>query len=99
MENKIKKEKFKKALEENRVVVSGTKYNKNGWVGFRVFIQENSKLTEVDVECSYKSKKRLGYECSAWGTNRILEVILSIGAALGLEFHDIKQQWNFISES
>lgn len=88
---------YKKALEENRIVVSGVKFTSNGWTGFRVFEIKNNKLNEIDVNCDYKSKKDRGYSCSAYGTNRILEIILSIGYKLGLEFSEIKQNWNCIS--
>jgi hypothetical protein len=94
----ITKEQYKKALEEYRILVSGTKYTRNGWTGFRVFEIRENKLIEINLDCSYKSKKDWGYSCSAWGTNRILEIILAIGYKLGLEFNEIKQNWAWVSE-
>lgn len=94
----ITKEQYKKALEENRIVVSGTKYTSNGWTGFRVFEIKGNKLNEILIDCDYKSKKDWGYSCSGFGTNRILEIIIAIGYKLGLEFNEIKQNWQWVSE-
>ena len=50
----------------------------------------------VVTESAYYNDKDTNYKCVAWGTDRRLEIILSIGYALGLEFDEIKQNYKWV---
>ena len=100
MENTTTAKRYAKALQERRVVIVGTKFTRNGWTQFRVFIipkglkDGSEALCDVIVpEASYYNGRTRSYNCSAWGTDRRLEVILSIGYALGLSFSDMSQRY------
>lgn len=102
MERTVTKQEFKRALEDRKVLIVGTKYTTNGWTEFRVYIIEKSKagltpFKQVLVEdAPYFNKKNWSYKCVAWGTDRRLEVILGIGYTLGLKFHEIRQTYEWL---
>ena len=87
----ITKEEYQKATQQRRIVFAGRKYTKDGWTHFMPYIvplhgnEDGTELKLVIVEeSSYWNKKTHDYQCNAWGSNRVLEVFLSIGYALGL---------------
>lgn len=86
------KEEYKKALEERRIFVVGSKYTRNGWTEFRVYEIKDNKIETVWVHSPYQNKKTGTYKCTAWGTSRVLEITLSIGYALGLKFDEMRPQ-------
>lgn len=97
------KTKFKRALERGDLLIVGTNCTRNGWTKFRVFIPEKRTnrpgfvLVPVQVpEAAYWSERLYSYKCTAWGTDRRLEVILKIGYALGLSFDEIKQNYKWV---
>jgi len=93
MERNITSDEYKKTHQERRIFVAGAKYTKIGWTGFRVYILKDNTLKEVIVKDSpYWNQKDFMYKCGAIGTNRVLEITLSIGYALGLKFEDINPQ-------
>lgn len=89
----ITKEAYKKAIEERRIFIVGTKYTRNGWTEFDVYeIRDNQLLRIVRPEAGYYNKKNYNYKCTAWGTSRALEIFLAIGHDLGLTFEEMKPQ-------
>ena len=94
----ITKTKFKNALKSGRVYMTSAIQTKNGITGYNVYVKEakGSQMLMLCGHSSYWSDKKRCYHCTAWGTSRPLEIILSIGYELGLKFHDIKQNWNFM---
>jgi dissimilatory sulfite reductase (desulfoviridin) alpha/beta subunit len=94
------KKQYQKALEEGRIIIVGCKYSaKNGWVGFKVYeIYKNELVPIIEKEASYWNEKNGIYKCGAWGTDRRLEVILSIGYTLGLKFNEIKQNYKWLQD-
>lgn len=91
----ITKQQYKKALENRKIDIVGIKCTRNGWTEFRVYRQTPHGHEEVRVETSpYWSKTKQAYWCTAWGTSRTLEIILSIGYELGLDFSEIRQRYN-----
>lgn len=93
------KNQYKKALEQRKIFVVGVQFTSNGWTGFKVYWNKKvAIMIPVIVEESpYWSATKGFYKCNAWGIDRTLEVILSIGYELGLEFNDIKQRHEFLS--
>jgi hypothetical protein len=87
--------KFKRAIKSGKINVVGVKQTSNGWTGFRLFMQDGTQICIQDSP--YYSKTKGYYHCTAWGTDRRLEVVLSVGYALGLGFHDISQQYRWLS--
>jgi hypothetical protein len=91
----ITKDDFKKALDEKRVIITGALLTRNGWTGYNVYIINqpggNFPFTMLSGMSPYWSEKKRFYHIVAWGTNRTLEIILSIGENLGLSFGEIKQ--------
>lgn len=99
-ENKIvgiNKEEFIKAMEEKRVFVTGAIYTKNGWTGFRVFYVAKEPPFIREITGGSLWRKMRGTWChyvgALWGSSRVLEVILSVGRDLGLEFKEITQNY------
>lgn len=91
----ITKTQYKWALEARKIYIIGTKFTRNGWTEFKVYRLAHNQLEPVIVEKSpYWSKTAYAYKCTAWGTSRVLEIILSIGYTLGLEFNEIHQRYN-----
>lgn len=90
MADNITAEEYKKALEERRVVLVGT--NDRGTY-YDLYIIKNNELIPVRGIGSYWSKEKNCYWVTAQGTSRPLEIILSVGYALGLSFRDIKQRY------
>lgn len=91
------KEQYKQALEDGRILIVGTRFTKNGWVEFKAYEIVDNKLCPIMIEKSaYWNKNNYNYRCLAWGTDRRLEIILSIGYNLGLTFHEIKQNYRWI---
>lgn len=92
------KQQYKKALQERRIMIVGTKMTRNGWTEFDVYEllkrpnKYGSRMERVEVDCAY-SMENGGYKCVAWGTSRTLEIILSIGYKLGLDFNEIRQNY------
>ncbi len=95
------KEDYKKALEEGRIYIVGTKFTRNGWTHFDVYECKNYGDTvgmeRITVPSAYWRESTGDYACSAWGTSRTLEIILAIGYKLGLYFHDIKQNYRTLN--
>lgn len=88
--------KYRQALRTGKINVVGVSSTRNGWVGFRLFTQDDS--TQIVVKQSaYWSKSKGFYHCVAWGTDRRLEVVLSVGYTLGLQFNEISQQYRWLS--
>lgn len=82
-------------LPDNKIIITGNTYTRNGWTGFNVYLYDSTnpnwwrcRLIEL---CPYWNKSRGEYKSNAWGTDRTLEVYLSIGYSLGLNFQEIKQ--------
>ena len=95
----ITKTKFKNALESGRVYLSTEIQNsRNGITGYNVYVRDakTGVMSKITGHSPYWSEKKWCYHCVAWGTSRPLEIILSIGYELGLDFHDIKQRWNYL---
>ena len=90
----ITKEAYKKAIDERRIVVTGARHTSaNGWTAFRVYeVRDNKLYPIVCTESPYWSEKYRYYRCTAWGTNRVLEIFLSIGYVLKLNFHEMSPQ-------
>ncbi len=88
---------FKKALEKYQIFVVGVQWTKNGWTGFRVYHNNGGAMLQITEKCQYWNEKKGFYQCRAWGTDRTLEIILSIGYALGLKFDEIRQSHRFLS--
>ena len=87
------KAEFLSAVKEGRIVAVGTHWTRNGWTGFRFFELRDNSLMQLFVEnASYYSKTQHLYRCTAWGTNRVLEVFLAIGYALGCDFNEMHPQ-------
>ena len=99
----ITKNQFKKALEKGNVYVVPSKYTRNGWTEYRIYRMAHNKvigktdLLPVIVSDSQYHKEGNIYKCVAWGTNRVLEIILSIGEVLGLSFHEIAQNYQMLN--
>lgn len=91
----ITKTQYKNALKTGRILIIGTKYTTNGWTSFRVFLIKDNNLIPIQVKAPYWNEKDWCYKCTAWGTDRRLEIILSIGYELGLKFHEIRQNYHW----
>lgn len=88
--------KYRHALKTGKLNVVGVSCTRNGWVGFRLFTADDN--TQIVIKpATYWSNSKGFYHCVAWGTDRRLEVVLSVGYALGLSFHDISQQYRWLS--
>lgn len=94
--NNITKGEYKKALEAGKIYITGSKYTSNGWTQFKVWRLFKNKLIPIWVNCPYANEKNWDYRCVAFGTNRQLEIILSIGYELGLEFNEITQNYRLL---
>jgi len=100
----ITKKDYQKALEKGEVVIVGNRYSqKNGWVGFNVYLIQKNQMIRIRPDDSLKAlaywdKKRGSFYCGAWGTDRRLEVILSIGYVLGLKFSEIRQNYRWLQD-
>ena len=92
----ITKKEYKKALKERRIYVVGLN---SAWTQFRVYVLRNGQLERIRVECSNNIEKDYGwsYRVTGWGLNRVLELILNIGYALGLDFNEIKQNYTVLN--
>lgn len=100
METNITAKQYKKALEDRKVFIVGTKFTKSGWTQFRVYRIYNNQPQRIIVkDASYWNEKAHAYKCVAWGTDRRLEVILSIGYSLGLKFSDIRQNYHWFQDN
>ncbi len=101
----MNKETYKKALQDGRVIIVGCKYSqKNGWTGFKVYlVTKKGTLERIDGSdikgVGYWNEKGGYFKCGAWGTDRRLEIILSIGYALGLQFKDIRQNYQWLQDT
>ena len=84
---------FKRKLREGNVYVVPCMYTKLGWVGYQVYIQHSDRIQCVREQGGLWSKKRNCYYTNTVESSRPLQVILSIGYALGLKFHDISQNY------
>ncbi|MDZ4246786.1 MAG: hypothetical protein U1D67_06690 [Dehalococcoidia bacterium] len=98
MENTwLTKEVYQAALEEGRVYITGQNSGRNGVTMYKLYINKPTSdspgLAQVRGIGNYWSQKKNCYWVTAWGTSRELEIILNVGYALGLQFHDIKQNW------
>ena len=94
----ITKTKYKNALKSGRVFMTTAMQGRNGVTGYNLYIKD-AKGSTMRLLCghsSYWSDKRRCYHCCAWGTSRPLEIILSVGYKLGLGFHEIEQNWNYM---
>jgi len=88
----LTKEIFKKALEEKRVFTTTKIKTQKGITGYNLYlIKKNLDILWICGYSAYWSDNRECYHITACGTNRPLEIILSIGYNLGLKFHEIKQ--------
>jgi len=94
----ITKTRFKNALESNRVFMTSEMQTRNGVTGYNVYIKDakGPTMRQLLGHSSYWSDTKRCYHCTAWGTSRPLEIILSIGYELGLKFNQIKQSWTFL---
>lgn len=100
----MNKQQYKEALKCGRIIIIGCKYTKNGWIGFKVYwIRNHGKLDRIDgtniKNVGYWNEKEGYWKCGAIGTDRRLEIILSIGYALGLEFGDIRQNYQWLQDT
>lgn len=94
---------YKEQLEKGNifiVFIVGTKYTKNGWTEFKVYELRHKKgiIYHFPINCGkspYWNEKKFLYKCTAWGTDRRLEIILSIGYSAGLSFAEIKQNYKW----
>lgn len=92
-ENNITRQQYKKAIEQRRIFIVGTKYSRNGWTEFDVYEIRKNNLIRITVpNAGYYNKKNYNYKCTAWGTSRALEIFLAIGYELGLSFSDMSPQ-------
>lgn len=94
---------YKDALKKRRVFIVGSKYTRNGWTEYQVYILKSKNdrqygdagpyLKKVQCECGYSLEREYHwvYKCVGWGTSRTLEITLAIGYALGLTFQEIGQ--------
>ena len=87
--------KYRRALKSGRLNVVGVKQTSNGWTGFRLFAHDGTQI--VMHGSSYWSDTKGYYHCVAWGTDRRLEIVLSVGYALGLKFKEISQSYRWLS--
>ena len=87
---------YKNALKKGNVYLSTAMQTRNGITGYNVYIKRPGEMRQVFGHSDYWSENKRCYHCTAWGTSRPLEIVLSIGYKLGLKFHDIKQNWNFL---
>ena len=92
----ITKKIFKKALEEKRVYLTTKIRTSNGITGYNIYIYRENQMYWLCGHSSYWSDSKECYHCTAWGTSRPLEIILSIGYELGLTFHEIRQNHQMI---
>ena len=87
---------YKNALAKGKVYMSANNHTRNGITEYKLYVKTKDGLTQVRGHSPYWSKRKQAYWVTCWGTSRPLEIILSVGYELGLEFHDIKQNWNFL---
>lgn len=92
----LTKEVYKKALENGNVVMTAANHGRNGITQYNLYISTPDGLCSVRGHSSYWSKAKQCYWVTCWGTSRPLEIILSVGYSLGLDFHEIKQNWRFL---
>lgn len=90
---------YKKALEQGKIIIIGCKFTANGWTGFKVFRVNKNQIEPVIIKTAYWSEKGGYYKCNAWGTDRRLEIILSIGYQLGLKFNEIRQNYKWLQNT
>lgn len=86
---------YKNALKAGRVFLTSAKETRNGITGYNLYIIRKNRVWQVLGHSVYWSNPKRYYHVVAWGTSRTLEVILSVGYQLGLNFNEIKQNYNF----
>ena len=89
---------YKKALEKGKVYIEGLNPgNRNGITKYNVYIlNKDGSKKYIKGYGGYWSDNLDYYTCCVWGTSRPLEIILSIGYALGLNFSEIQQNYRII---
>ena len=93
----ISKKKFKKALEEGRIVVTGTLFSRrNGWTGYKVWENTTSGLTEIKKACRYWDDEHQCYDILVVEASRPWEIILAIGNQLGLKCSEMRKRYKVL---
>lgn len=92
----ISKTIFKNALKKGNVYLTSEIRTRNGITGYNVYVRRGGRMLQLLGHSDYWSEAKRCYHCTAWGTSRPLEIILSIGYTLGLKFNEIKQNWSFL---
>lgn len=92
----ISKTIYKNALKKGNVYLTSALQTRNGITGYNVYVKRDGRMLQLLGHSDYWSEGKRCYHCTAWGTSRPLEIILSIGHALGLKFHEMKQNWSYM---
>lgn len=93
---------YKNALKNGNVFMSTELQTRKGVTGYNVYIKRRKighvpgGMWQLIGHSSYWSDAKRCYHCTAWGTSRPLEIILSIGESLGFRFGEIKQNWTYL---
>ena len=90
MEINVSKKEFLKAEQYIFTIANITKNGITGW-NFYLYSKKGDYPFQRVAGGAYWNAKKGYYQINAWGTDRRLEILLSVGYSLGLDFHDIKQ--------
>lgn len=102
----LTKQIYKKALIDSKVYIRCQNQGRNGVTKYGLSILRrtrrdngtyDTRLWDVCGHSNYWSEKLGCYRVTCWGTSRPLEIILDVGYSLGLDFHDIKQNFTVLN--
>ncbi len=93
---------YKNALKNGNVYMSTEMQTRNGITGFNLYIKRRKRgdrhggMWQVLGHSPYWSEGYRCYHCTAWGTSRPLEVLLSVGHSLGLNHGEMPQNYTYM---